>query len=84
MLQKYHIIFLTYNIDVLPNYILNQTVMQPVDIKSKSINATNVHNCYYLNENCTHSQTNPLTSMSYFITPTTNIVAIPAIIPTFS
>ena len=53
--------------------------MQPVDVKSKSINAIIVHDCYYFNANCTHSQPNPLTTMYYFIIPTTNIVGMPAI-----
>ena len=53
--------------------------MQPVDIKSKYIIATIVHDCYYLKEKCTHCETNPLTTVYYFITPTTNIAAIPAI-----
>ena len=33
----------------------------------------------FFNENCTNSQTNPLTTMYYFNTPTTNITAMPAI-----
>ena len=64
---------------MLPNCILKPTVKQPVNVKSKSFNATIVHDCYFFNKNCTNSQTNPLTTLHYFNTPTTTITAMPAI-----
>ena len=73
------ILYFLHIIYVLPNCVLKQTFKQPVNVKSKSINATIVHDCYFFNENCTNSQTNPLTTMHYFNTPTTNITAMPAI-----
>ena len=73
------ILYFLHILYVLSNCILKQTVKQPVNVTSKSINATIVHDCNFFNENCTNSQTNPLTTMHYFNTPTTNITAMPAI-----